>query len=236
VYDPANVRDSPHGAPCYGIPVPQDPNDLLRRSISPDELPDPGRSLALLARAQGGDRAALEDLIGRYQERLRRIVRIQLGASALRRHYDSMDIVQNTFRAALPKIGDIQPRTAAGLLQWLSIIALNQIRDAHDLHHAEKRDIAREERLDDERAPISSSGARPDEEALLAEVRELLDDEVAKLPDEQRRVVVLRDYCGEDWDRIAAELDRENGATRQLHQRAWIKLRQALRPRLEGNR
>jgi hypothetical protein len=95
--------------------VTQDPNDLLRRSISPDELPDPGRSLALLARAQGGDRAALEDLIGRYQERLRRIVRIQLGASALRRHYDSMDIVQNTFRAALPKIGDHPATHRSGL-------------------------------------------------------------------------------------------------------------------------
>ena len=66
-------------------------------------------------------------------------------------------------------------------------------------------------------------------------MRELLDEEVSRLPDEQRRVVLLRDYCGEDWDRIAVELDRENGATRQLHQRAWIRLRQALRPRLEGH-
>jgi DNA-directed RNA polymerase specialized sigma24 family protein len=70
---------------------------------------------------------------------------------------------------------------------------------------------------------------------LLAEVREILDEEVAGLPDEQRRVVLLRDYIGEDWDRIAAELDRENGAARQLHQRAWIRLRQALRPKLRGS-
>lgn len=211
-----------------------DPSDLISRSISPDELPDPTRSLVLLARAQAGDRAALEDLVGRYQERLRRIVRIQLGKSALRRHYDSMDFVQSTFRAALPKIVDLKPQNQAGLLQWLSLIATNQIRDAHDYQHAAKRDVARDEQGDDVHAGISAHDMRPDQRALLAEVRELLDEEVSRLPEDQRRVVVLRDYCGEDWERISAELDRDNGAARQLHQRAWIKLRQALRPKLEG--
>jgi RNA polymerase sigma factor (sigma-70 family) len=211
------------------------PNDLLARSLSRADLPDAGRSLALLALAQAGDRGALEELVSRYQDRLRRIVRIQLGRSSLRRDYDSMDIVQSTLMAALPKIGDLQPRSAAGLLQWLSLIATNQIRDAHDRERARKRDVAREDHAEGAGAAVSASDARPDEQALLAEVRELLDEEVSKLPDEQRRVVVSRDYCGEDWDRIAAELDRGNGATRQLHQRAWIHLRQALRPKLEGH-
>lgn len=215
------------------LPVPP-PGDLLARSLAPADLPDPGRSLALLARAQTGDRGALEDLVGRYQDRLRRIVRIQLGSSSLRRQYDSMDIVQSTFAAALPKIGDLHPRSAAGLLAWLALIATNQIRDAHDHVRADKRDIAREDHAEDAQAAISSGGTRPGDAALLAEVRELLDEEVSKLPDEQRRVVVLRDYCGEGWDQISAELDRANGATRQLHQRAWIRLRQALRPKIEG--
>jgi RNA polymerase sigma-70 factor (ECF subfamily) len=214
-------------------PVPPS-DDLLARSLSAADLPDLGRSLALLARAQAGDRGALEDLVRRYHDRLRRIVRIQLGSSSLRRQYDSMDIVQSTFAAALPKIGDLHPRSAAGLLGWLALIATNQIRDAHDHVHASKRDVAREDHDEDAQVPISSGGTRPGDAALLAEVRELLDEEVSKLPDEQRRVVVLRDYCGEAWDRIATELDRANGATRQLHQRAWIRLRQALRPRLEG--
>lgn len=211
---------------------PETARDLVSRSLSPEDLPDPGRSLVLLARAQAGDRAALEDLVARYQDRLRRIVRIQLGSSMLRREYDSMDIVQSTFRAALPKIGDIQPRSAAGLLQWLSIIATNQIRDAYDHHRAAKRDIARKEPIADH-GPAAPSNVGPSEQALLSELRELLDEEVARLPDDQRRAVLLRDYCGEDWDRIAAELERDAGAARQLHQRAWIKLRQALRPKLE---
>jgi RNA polymerase sigma factor (sigma-70 family) len=150
-----------------------------------------------------------------------------------------MDIVQSTFHAALPKIQDLRPPTAAALLQWFSIIATNQIRDAHDRQRAQKRDVRRERALGNSSQEssgslqLAASGAPPDEHALLAEVRELLDDEVSQLPVDQRRVVVLRDYCGEDWDRIAAELGRENGATRQLHQRAWIRLRRALRPKLD---
>lgn len=216
------------------------PNELLARSISHADLPDPGRSLALLALAQAGDRGALEQLVTRYQERLRRIVRIQLGASSLRREYDSMDIVQSTFKAALPKIGDLHPRSAAGLLQWLALIATNKLRDHHDRQRAAKRDVAREVPIHgdptapDGPAQLAGSGAAPDEQALLHEVREMLDDEVAQLPDDQRRVVILRDYCGEDWEHIAAELDRDKGATRQLHQRAWISLRRALRPKLVG--
>ena len=220
------------------------PDDLLSRSISPDELPDPRASLELLSMAQGGDRQALEELVDRYQGRLRRIVRIQLGGSVVRRHFDSMDIVQETFRAALPRLSELRPRSAASLLQWLAIIATNRICDAHDYVRAGKRDVGRETPLDrGGSAGASASGGRsgppadmrsPSEEAALAEVRELLDDEVARLSEDQRRVVLLRDYCGEGWEHIAAELNRENGAARELHQRAWIRLRKALRPKLEG--
>jgi RNA polymerase sigma-70 factor (ECF subfamily) len=220
------------------MPSDPDPLPLLARSLSQADLPDSQHSLVLLSRAQAGDREALEDLVCRYQDRIRRIVRIQLGGSTLRRDFDSMDIVQNTFRAALPKIGDLRPRSAAGLLQWLSLIATNQIREAYASQRAAKRDIRRECALasPEESASLHVDHAvpQPEEEALMSEIREMLDAAVASLPEDQRRVVVLRDYCGEDWDRIAAELERESGAARQLHQRAWISLRRELRSKLEG--
>lgn len=210
----------------------------MARSLSPEslsvDLPDPRRSLELLADAQAGDRAALEELVGRYQQRLLRIVRIQLGGSELRRELDSMDVVQSTFKAALPKIRELKPASAASLLQWLALIATNQMRDARDRQTAAKRDVARRAVLDEDAGADSERVRSPADAAMLDELRVLLDEEVARLPDDQRRVVLLRDYCGEEWDRIAAELGRESGAARQLHQRAWIKLRQVLRPKLEG--
>lgn len=216
------------------------PPDPLSASLAGDPLPPEQVSLALLARAQGGDAAALHDLVARYQGRLQRIVRIQLGNSPLRQQHDSMDVVQDTFMAALPKIRDLRPRSAAGLLQWLALIATNQIRDAHDYQRAAKRDARRTVPLqppsgvDGGSIALPADGVGPSGAAELSEVRELLDAEVALLPEDQRRVVLLRDYCGESWERIAQELHRESGAARQLHQRAWIHLRRALRPMIEG--
>jgi RNA polymerase sigma-70 factor (ECF subfamily) len=215
-----------------------DRSDALSRSLSSDDLPDPKRSLELLDLARGGDDAAFEELIRRYQDRLRRIVRIQLGTSILRRDYDSMDIVQSTFHSALPKIRDLCPDSAAGLLQWLSLIATNKIRDAYDRLTSEKRDIARERPIDVgrncEALQLDAGERAPLDQTMLAEIREALDEEVSRLPQDQQRVVLLRDYCGEQWNRIAGELHRDVGAARQLHQRAWIRLRRVLRPRLEG--
>jgi RNA polymerase sigma factor (sigma-70 family) len=213
-------------------------DDLLAHSL--DGLPEPRPSLDLLARAQAGDRQALDDLLRRYEERIRRIVRIQLGDSTLRRNCDSMDIVQSTFCAALPRMQDFHPRNAASLLHWLAVIALNQVRDAHDAQHTLKRDIGREVELDgltsDEAIEDRSNTgeADPARRASLNEIRELLDSEVTRLPEDQRRVVILRDYCGDDWHSIAHELARTDGAARELHQRAWINLRRALRPKLIG--
>lgn len=211
---------------------------LLRQALG--EPPDPEHTLQLLERVREGDRRALEELLARFQDRLRRIVRIHLAGSTLRRNLDSMDIVQTAFEAALPRFADLHPRSSAGLLEWLATVALNKIRDAHDYHAAEKRDAAREQRLDDSRMlrqrAIELPKARdadPAEASLLAEVRELLDAEVAALPTHQREVVLRRDYYGEDWPRIADALCRSPHASEQLYQRAWITLRERLRPKLE---
>lgn len=209
--------------------------DPISRSLSPGDLPSVSESMQLLSRVQGGDQAALEDLLARYQERLRRIVRIQLRGSLLRRHFDSMDLVQDTFRAALPRIGELNVQSPSGLLRWFSTIALNRIRDTYAALRTRKRDADLDVELSESVCRRLGAGeSLPHEQAVLAEVRALLDAEVAELPEDQRLVVLLRDYMGEDWERVAAELGREAGAARQLHQRAWIRLRKTLAPKLRG--
>jgi RNA polymerase sigma-70 factor, ECF subfamily len=211
---------------------------ILSRALG--EVPSPEETLQLLDRVRTGDRVALEDLLARFQDRLHRIVRIQLAGSSVRRGLDSMDIVQSTFEAALPRFADLYPRSSAGLLEWLATVALNKIRDAYDYQGAEKRDSAREQALDDSGQLAGRAvevprarDADPAETSLLAEVRELLDAAVAELPQDQRDVVLRRDYYGEEWDRIGDALCRSPHASQQLYQRAWIRLRERLRPKLE---
>jgi len=209
----------------------------LSSSVSGDGLPDLTASMDLVTRYQGGDAAALERLLARYQDRIRRIVRIRLG-SRLRENLESMDIVQEANVVVMRKLGDFVPRSPGGLLAWLSQIALNQVRDA-----ARKMERRPAERLDassaeDSEAPHrepSADGPMPDEQAWRTELREILDDSMTKLAEDQREVILLRDYCATSWPEIAAALARDSvPAVQELHRRAWIKLRRIARPRLTG--
>ncbi|MCH8045678.1 MAG: hypothetical protein IID44_18360 [Planctomycetes bacterium] len=57
---------------------------------------DSGETSALLTRAAGGDQAALDELFGRYRERLKRMVRLRLNRRLAGRVDDS-DVLQEAF-------------------------------------------------------------------------------------------------------------------------------------------
>ncbi len=215
--------------------------DLLSDSVpgarAVDEL---SRSRVLLERARAGEHEALLELLAAHEERLRRIVRIRLG-DELRRRLDTTDVVQETYRAALQSLDTLDLAREQDLLAWLARVAVNRIRDEHDRLHAQKRDVAREVALGtystssalDPAARIADSATSPSERAFRNELRELVDQGVRELPSEYRDAILLRDYCGGSWEHVASELGRSTiHAAQQLHQRAWIKLRRALEPRL----
>lgn len=201
--------------------------------------PDPDRSLFLLRLARAGDAAALDELVRRYEPRVRRIVRARLPANLAAR-VDEMDLVNATLHAASRQLGGFEPRGAASLLHWLARIAENKIKDELAKLHAQRRECRREVPL------AASSGSsttvawqpaarEPTPSAFLfrKELEKLFDDAVRELPGDQREAVILRDYCSADWDEIALRLGRTNAhAACQLHQRAWIALRRTLGPKL----
>src|SRR5258708_25204250 len=64
-------------------------------------MPDPGGDFAsVLARARGGDRAALDQLAREYEPKLRLVARVLLGP-ALRPYLDSVDLVQSVHKSLL---------------------------------------------------------------------------------------------------------------------------------------
>lgn len=196
----------------------------------------PGDTTQLLLRSQRGDPQAIGILLTRYQPRLQRIVHRHLG-SGLRGHVEWDDVVQATNAIFLRHIADAKIEHERALFRFLARIAINQIRDAHDYHHAERRDVRRTVRLDGDGCTwddVPADQQHPNESAFQREVRRLLDAEVERLPDAQRRVVELRDYRGKTWQQISVALDRSVPAAKQLHQRAWHALRKNLEPCLCG--
>ena len=202
--------------------------------------------LPLARKAQAGDEAALDELFRRFQEPLRRMVSIRLGAhirsaGAL----ESMDIVQQTFLKANSKIGTFEVRSERSVLSWLAKIAERQIFDASDKALAGKRDWRRSIRLDDLlHANDSSSGGfdpasgetGPGDRAERNEVQRIVDAAVEELSDEYREVILERDFAKADWESVAAAIGAVNvRAAQARHYRARARLASILGRRLPSD-
>ena len=232
------------GAESNASDLMSDPHapDPLQNSLDADGLPAPLETVELACRARDGDREALNHLLVRLEARLARIVRIQMGPAA-RRWNDTADIVAQAWQVAARNVERLDVRSASEVLQWLARIAENQVRDAVAHARAQKRDAGREVQLDapmdahDSAAPareLAAAERGPSSVAEVADLRELLDGIVAELPEDWRKVVSLRDYVGLEWAEVARELDKPSvAAARQLHQRAWIRIRELALPHLD---
>jgi RNA polymerase sigma-70 factor (ECF subfamily) len=192
-----------------------------------NEPPESALSLELLGQAQAGDAAALDGLLRRYEDRLRRVIRVRLDAQA-RRSLDSADLVQETFMAALTGIPTLQAHDRGAILAWLTRIAENELIDARRRATAARRDRRRDVPLDG--APIPEArAAAPEEAAAAREQKDLVDAAVAKLTESHREVIVRRTYLGLSWDEVARQLGCPSAdAARQLHRRATIALAKQL--------
>ena len=94
-----------------------------RNEVDAAELSRSTHSMRLVRQLRHGDRAAMNELLERYGPRMERVIRVKLHAQ-LRRHIDPEDIVQEVLLIASQKVGDIELRTDASILQWLSKIAV----------------------------------------------------------------------------------------------------------------
>ena len=199
-----------------------------------ETLPSPEeqltQTLVLVRDAKAGDQDALNRIMERYYERVRRIVRLRLG-NKLRLRVDSGDILQETFMKAVAVFDRFQVRNEASLINWLARIAERQIHDAADRYSAQKRDVGRE-------VPLASSdssgriGIDPQASELtpllnLSQQEQLdrLEVGIAGLSESYRELIILRDYAGLPWEDIAEETNRPSAAAaRMMHAKALIEL------------
>lgn len=227
---------------------PEPPAEEVDESLAEDPTAEGARreelseTVELVRQYQGGDDEALNQLFARYYDRVLRIVRIRMGRR-LRSKMDSMDIVQNTFGAAMASIDDFEMREPGSLIQWLSKIAENQLRGAADYIGAHKRDSRLEIALAGIKSSMRSGEFQYEPEARVispleklsrAELRDILDECVEELPEDYREVILLRNFAGCSWDVITEEMGRVTArATAMLHARARVALLKIARQRIE---
>jgi RNA polymerase sigma-70 factor (ECF subfamily) len=188
----------------------------------------------LLRLTRRGDPSARDRLLARHRPRLRRMVRLRLDPR-LSARVDPSDVVQETLAEAARRLEEYLRRPPLPFYPWLRQIALDRLLDLRRRHlRARKRSVAREEpdvlSLPDESAAelaarLIDLGSSPSRQLLRQEMRERVRLALARLPEGDREVLVLRHLEGMTVRDIAAVLAVGEGAVRMRHVRALGRLR-----------
>jgi RNA polymerase sigma-70 factor, ECF subfamily len=192
--------------------------------------------LHILEALQRGDAAEVADGLARFRPWLHLLARLQIDAQ-FRGKFNASDAVQQTLLEACRDLPKFRGRTEAELLAWLRQIL------AHVLHHqvrgyrgTQQRDVAREVSLEAALAQssqrlgdmLAAPGSSPSERAARSEEEVILAAVLARLPDDYREVILLRNLEGLSHEAVARHMQRSVGATRMLWARALSRLRQLL--------
>ena len=182
--------------------------------------------------AIGGDRSAMDQLCGVYGERIRRIIRLRMGAE-LRSKLESMDLVNESLLCALKDLRQFTYKNEGDFLRWLAKIAENRIRDNLDKLHAGKRDIRKESPLDDQTSGITDDRNRVVQpaisttpSAILSRKEELdkLEKAIDRLRPEHRQIILLAKIEGLSYKEIADRLGKSVDSVGYLLSRAMLAL------------
>ncbi len=192
--------------------------------------PDPLTvSIELVHRAQGGERDALNRLFDRYQDRVLRIIRARMGPRA-RRVAESVDILQETFAAAVRDFDRFEVRDEASLIYWLSRIAHLRILEANRRARRAAADqplgaAGAESSSGDAGLQLPADGPTPSEEVADLERDELFLRCLHQLREEDRELILLRTYAKAPWETVARVLGRPSAsAARMAHTRLLVVL------------
>ena len=187
--------------------------------------------LDLAACCAAGDVLAVRHLVTTNNQRL-----FRTAWSILRNRDEAEDVVQSAYAKALAAIGGFEGRSA--LTTWLTRITINEAL-------ARKRAVERRRKqleaegvsvLDNYREQLAS-GSRapsPEGEAARNQLRSILEQAIAALPEAFRTVFVLHEIEGVSVEDAAEALQIPTGTAKTRLMRARRKLQQALAPEVRA--
>lgn len=158
-----------------------------------DPPADAGRH-EIKAPEENGEDGAAKEVFGKYYHRLVRLVNSRQCA-ALQARFDGDDVVQSTLRTFFLRVrtGRLAVDLGDDLWTLLSLIALRKLAAHARRNLADRRSVRQEARLAAEGEDLPEPAGGNDGEAeLKLEMREELEQVLARLPPHYRDMVVLR--------------------------------------------
>jgi RNA polymerase sigma-70 factor (ECF subfamily) len=175
--------------------------------------------LELMQKAQKGHADAFHRLVDRHAGPL-----FRLATTLVKTHDDAEDVVQETFAAAFRALKSFQQRSS--VKTWLFAICYRQAALLRRKNKNPIRMLGEDESVTADPATMGGKG-----HAASVETRLDVQAALAKLPDDQRAILMLREFDGLSYEEIATVLELPRGTVESRIFRARQALRELLLPR-----
>lgn len=200
--------------------------------------PDQQETHELLQHAGRGEPDAVNRLLDRHRQSLRRMVHLRLDR-ALARRVDASDVVQDVLLEASRRLEEYIRDPKLPFHLWLRQLAKDRIIDMHRRHRAaQRRSIEREQPLaaggNGERSALDLAAQLRDHELTpaAANIRRELEQRfltaIESLSDEDREIILMRHYEHLGNSEVAAALGVTPPAAGMRYLRALRRLRGVL--------
>ena len=184
----------------------------------------PDDDSVLVEAVLAGDSDAFRGLVERYQNRIYNII-----FGMVHNREDSMELAQESFIKAYRKLSTF--RTDSKFYTWLCRIAVNTTID-----HLRKQKLRQTSEFDENIASNTDTGlfeghnkGNPEKEYARKELKERIVEEVDRLPEDQKQVLVLKEVDGLSYKEIAEIVGIPQGTVMSRLYYARKRLQEALK-------
>lgn len=184
---------------------------------------------ALVERAQQGDHKAFELLVSKYQRRLTRLL-----ARFIKDEHEVNDVTQEALIKAYRALPNFRGESA--FYTWLYRIGINTAKNflaTNGKKMVISADVANEEGEMFDLSDQLADDHTPEAEMMNREILQTVEAVVARLPEDLRRAITLREMEGLSYDEIAQIMDCPIGTVRSRIFRAREVIAKDLRPLLD---
>lgn len=199
--------------------------------------PDQENTQQLLQQVKVGDAAAVNRLLDRHRQSLRRLVQMRLDRR-IQRRLDVSDVVQDVLVEANRRLADYLQNPGMAFHLWLRQIAKDRIIDAHRRHRVStKRSVDREQPLQagppdgstlDLAARIYDPEVTPATAAAQQEIAHQVEEAITRLNELDAEIIYMRHYEQLSNQEIAQVLQLTEPAASMRYLRAVRRLRTLL--------
>ena len=200
--------------------------------------PEGDQTQDLLKDVENGDPSAVNRLLDRHREAVRRMVQMRLDQAVARR-VDASDVVQDVLLEASQRLSDYIRSPSMPFHLWLRQLAKDRIIDMHRRHRAaQRRSVDREQNMssfasDDQSAAdltalLRDAELTPAASALRKEMEERFVLALDQLDESDREIVIMRHFEHLGNGEVAEALGLSAPAAGMRYLRAIRRLRELL--------